>query len=475
MYMINKIKLIPVTETSHPFAHAAQKCRLSQHGYVEDEFFLYGTSNIYEEKDGKIQVLYPNAPYVNRILIRRPEDISKFSGNVVVEILNPSALYDIDRMWAEAWRYFVRHGDVYIGITAKSDVLDTLYCVDPERYKEISWKNPLPNRPIPVNSSPFPIIPEYENGLFWDMLTDLAISLRSENDVNPIPGYKNPYVFLTGWSQCGSFMVRYRETFANIAADKLGKPIYDGYLPAGSAASIAPINSFAPCGNFWDSFPGFNGYIVSSEPYIVLNTESETPVTRWAGDSDLPERKFRVYEISGSSHDSKYNLLDYYEEDDDPAKVGRDQPYYGLEQYPIDDPYEYVFSAAFRNLFIWTREGVPAPTSKKIERTPDGDSRKDAFGNTRGGIRTPFLDLPTAMYSKYCTLKTDPTVQKDFWGHTEPFSSDMLKGLYGTLTRYHKLVANRTDEIIAEGYLLACERDDIIEQAVAFAKERGLS
>lgn len=473
--MIKKIKLIPVTETSHPFAHAVGKCRLASHSYAEDEFFLYGTANVYEEKDGKPAVIFPDAPYVNRMLVRRPQKPENFSGNVVIEILNPSALYDIDRMWAEAWRYFVRHGDIYIGITAKSDVLDTLYRIDPERYKEISWKNPLPGRPLPENKGRFPILAEYENGIFWDMLTDLSKALREDCPVNPIAGFGKPYVYLTGWSQCGGFMTRYRNTFADIASAEMGRPVFDGYLQAGSGAQPAPINSFAPRGNFWENAPDFDGYITSSEPYIVLNTETETPHTRWAGDSDRPDRKFRVYEISGSSHDSKYNLLDYYEEDDDPAKVGRDQPYYGLEEYPIDYPYEYVFSAAFRNLFVWVREGVPAPASKKLMRTLDGDSMKDAFGNTLGGVRTPFLDLPTARYSKYCTWKEDPSVQRDFWGHTEPFSPEMLKGLYGTLENYRDLVAHRTDELIAEGYLLECEREDLIEQASQFAHERGLN
>ena len=70
-------------------------------------------------------------PYVNRVLVRRPQNKSRFSGNVVVEILNPSARVDIDRIWVETWRFMVRNGDIYIGITAKGDVLDALYRIDP--------------------------------------------------------------------------------------------------------------------------------------------------------------------------------------------------------------------------------------------------------------------------------------------------------------------------------------------------------
>ncbi len=471
--MIKSIEKIPVTQDSHPFAHAAPRCRFSEIGYEEDEFFLHGTANVYEEKEGAAFILFADAPYVNRMLVRRPNDVSKFSGNVVVEILNPSAMYDIDRIWVETWQYMVRHGDIYIGITAKADVLDTLYRIDPKRYERINWRNPMPGRPVPETTL-FPVLPEYENGLFWDMLTDLAMALREDSDINPIKGYAKPFVYLSGWSQCGGFMVRYREFFADAASKKLGSPIFDGYYHAGAGSARAPINSFQKSEWFWENRVDFKGYIASTEPYMVINTETETPHTRWQGDSDLPQAKFRVYEIAGSSHDSKYNLLDYYSEDDDPAKLGRDQPFYGLEPYPQDYPYEYLFAAALRNLFVWVREGVPAPASRKLDKHPDGESKTDALGNARGGLRSPFIDLPTCVYSKYCTLKADPTMKRDFWGHVEPFSKELLKQLYGNLKAYEDKVAQRTDELIAQGYLIAMDRESIIAKALETARERGL-
>ncbi len=472
--MINQVEYIPVTSDSHPFARAELACKLSEKGYLEDEYFISGTANVYEEDEaGNPKVLYDSAPYVNRILVRRPEDVSKFSGNVVVEILNPSARIDIDRVWVETWRFMVRNGDIYIGITAKSDVLDALYKVDPKRYERISWKNPLPGRPLPKPGL-FPVLEEYENGLFWDMLSDLAVLLKQGGQSSPLQEYGKLTLFLAGWSQCGGFITRYRETFADAVSEKLGEPVFDGYYHSGAGASRAPINSFAESESFWEARQGFKGYIESKEPFMVINTETETPFTRWGGDMDKAWTKFRVYEIAGSSHDSKYNLIDYYETDTDLQKLGRGQPFYGIEPYPLDYPYEYQFSAALRNLYVWVREGVPAPASRKVDRLPDGQSPKDAFGNTTGGLRMPFIDYPTCLYSKYCTLKEDPTKTRDFWGHVEPFSADFLNTLYGSLDKYRSLVTTNTDDLIAEGYLLQMDRDDIIADAVARAKERGL-
>ena len=46
--MITEVKQIPVAEGTHPFASAAEKCGFSQIGYVEDEYFMSGTANVYE-------------------------------------------------------------------------------------------------------------------------------------------------------------------------------------------------------------------------------------------------------------------------------------------------------------------------------------------------------------------------------------------------------------------------------------------
>lgn len=100
------------------------------------------------------------------MLIRRPEDVRKGRGNVIVEILNPTARIDIDRMWVNSWPYFVRNGDIYVGITSKPDVLDSLYRFDGERYSSIRWDNPLPDRTLPEKNGPFPFNPHYETGLF---------------------------------------------------------------------------------------------------------------------------------------------------------------------------------------------------------------------------------------------------------------------------------------------------------------------
>lgn len=118
--MITEMRLVPVTADSHPFASAQFHCRLSEIGYTEEEYFLSGTANVYEEgENNRPEIIFRDAPYTTRVLIRRPADKSRFSGNVVVEVLNATAMMDIDRMWVNSWKHFTRSGDVYVGITSK--------------------------------------------------------------------------------------------------------------------------------------------------------------------------------------------------------------------------------------------------------------------------------------------------------------------------------------------------------------------
>src|SRR5580692_9935657 len=69
---------IPVTADSFPFLAASrtlQPMDLQKVGYVEEEFIVSGTANVYDwAADGSLAVKTPDAPYATRILIRRPKD-----------------------------------------------------------------------------------------------------------------------------------------------------------------------------------------------------------------------------------------------------------------------------------------------------------------------------------------------------------------------------------------------------------------
>ena len=480
--MLKSFTYQPVTETSRPFAAAAETCGFAEKGYVEDEYFQTGTANVYEENpDLSPEILYPDAPYTTRVLIRRPADPGAFSGNVVIEILNSSANIDIDRMWVNSWPFFMRNGDIYVGISSKGHVVDALKRFDPERYAAINWANPLPDRKPPEKSH-FLFLPQYESGLFWDMLIDLAELLRSDSPENPIAGYKagekGRYLYLTGWSQSGGYIARMIRSFHD-------KVRFDGYLLAGSGPQCAPMNAYCPQDRNRSGLPA-GSILGAPEPVIAINTESENRHTFWYGDFDEPQFKFRTYQIAASSHDTKYNLLDYYGEKGlaELERIGIHNAYYGVDGDPLDYPYEVIFNAAFHHLYRWVREGVPAPHAPKIETRmgdkPSGDpfgsfvaNKTDAFGNCKGGIRTPAADYPTGKYTSFSTC-ADGRVMAMF-GKVNPFPPALLKLLYGSLGHYRELITEGCADAVASGFMLPEDVDGFIERVVADAEKRGLS
>jgi hypothetical protein len=483
--MLKNISLIPVTRESVPFAAAAETCGFKNADWVEDEYFMSGEANVYTEKaEGKPESIFSGAPYTTRLLVRRPAGAARFSGNVVIEILNASANIDIDRMWVNSWPFFMRNGDIYVGITSKGHVVDSLLKFDKKRYGPVNWSNPMPERTPPPEAPSagiFRFLPQFESGLFWDMLIDLAELLRSNSPENPIRDYPNRYLYLTGWSQSGFYIARILKTFY-----RPDTPLFDGYLSAGSGAGAAPLNAYengkGVIGR--DKLPA--DMMGAKEPVIAVNTESDYRFSNWCGDFDEPLFKFRTYQIAASSHDTKYNLLDYYGEAGlrELDRIGIKNAYYGVDGDPLDYPYEAIFNAAFYHLYKWVRDGIPAPHAPRIETKiafqkstdPFGsyiETCKDAFGNCKGGVRTPAVDYPTGKYTSFS--KTADGGVNPMFGKVNPFPRELLKFLYGNLENYRSLVTESADEAISQGFILRDDRNTFINRVVNTAQERGLN
>src|SRR5206468_2945476 len=73
---------------------------LAKVGYVEEEYLISGTANVYDwDAGGKLAVKTANAPYGSRIRVRHPKDPAKFSGSVMVELPNAARRFDWDMIW----------------------------------------------------------------------------------------------------------------------------------------------------------------------------------------------------------------------------------------------------------------------------------------------------------------------------------------------------------------------------------------
>ena len=182
---------VAVTATSYPFggaAHTRVPTDLAAAGYVEEEFFVSGTANVYDwHRPGPAVVRTPNVPYTTRVLVRRPRARARFSGTVIVELLNPSNLFDLNIGWALSHQQIVRGGDAWVGITAKPVAIRSLRAFDPARYQPLAWPNPLP-LDDKRNCTTVPRDSERttENGLVWDIHRQVGAWLKSADKSNPL-------------------------------------------------------------------------------------------------------------------------------------------------------------------------------------------------------------------------------------------------------------------------------------------------
>src|SRR6187431_2957231 len=98
---VPKVTLAPITATSYPWLYhkyTQRPLELDKLGFVEEEFIVTGNGNVYDwpaSPSLPLVVKYSNAPFGTRILVRRPADMSRFSGTVMVETMNPARGFDM--------------------------------------------------------------------------------------------------------------------------------------------------------------------------------------------------------------------------------------------------------------------------------------------------------------------------------------------------------------------------------------------
>lgn len=460
---------------SFPFVSAAKKEDFIRADYVEEEYFMRGCANIYEETgESTKKVICADVPYCDRFLVRRPRDARRFSGDVMIEILNATAGFDIDRMWILGKDEMMRRGVAYIGITSKPDVFDALRKFDAKRYQDISWKLPYPRKlgEEAKNADPnlMPREKDEETGLFWDMLTQLTEYLKTDDVI--LPAGKERKLYLLGWSQSVGYMTTYRNYFA-FSED--GENLFDGYLAAGGVHMLTiPLNQ----NGYGRELPHKEKVDRMPVPFIAVQTESENAnfgaYEARQENSDTPDVKYMCYEVAGATHDTVYSLLDYYKGDDYLYKIGVGPQYAGENKHPNDFPSQFAFAAIFSHLINWVRDGIVPPAAPRIKVDEKLCNVTDGSGNAAGGVRLPQIDAPVGTYYNYSEFPAMPGGKNLLFGHVEYFTAGELTSRYGSLASYEKRIKELADTAVKDGFLLAADEEACVKNAVEIAARLGL-
>jgi hypothetical protein len=472
----------PVPSTSSSFPFIADGFSVEPpvpDGYAEDEFFFSGRASIYQWTPTGIQVVTPcppavatgctNVPYTTRMLVKHPIDAQRFSGTVIIEPLNPSAGFDLAAVWDRSRSYMVRTGDIFVGWTSKSVAVNTLKTWNPARYAGLNW--------------PYvPFVPGGNSGVYDGITFDIAAQIgalfKANGPTSPTTGFPVQRVFEAGFSQDGGFTFTQADVFHALERMPGGGPIYDGYFPGGTGGPSNIDFGLTSAGALPATDPR-RRMQPRDVPVIHANTETEVALGAAGGlryrrpDGDAPNDRYRLWEVPGASH------VDTGEGTNNIALDA--QELLGMPPAPllcahmgvagIVDPETFPFrdvtNAALADLTAWVTEGAPPSHAAPIEltSTPPVTVARDAFGNALGGVRTPFLDMPTATYVPTDTALPGGSGFCPLYGYNIPFSHAVLGTLYDNHGDYVHRVVQEADDLVKAGFWLRPDAEAVKTQA----------
>jgi hypothetical protein len=441
-------------------------------GYVTEEFFLSGTATSYKRvgqvtEDGNWQVEHAaTAPFTTRVVVVRPADPAKFNGAAVVEWSNVSAGTDLAADWSALHREIVRDGFAYVGVSAQKVGIEggpslvpgalPIKKADPTRYGQLSHPG---------------------DAFAYDIFSQAGMAVRGAAGAKVLGPLAAKRLLATGDSQSAVFLT----TYVN-AIDPIAK-VYDGYLihsRFSSAASIEGASMFGP-----SDMPATVKLRADLRvPVITVITETDLIGSAGvagfvtAGQDDT--NRLRIWEIAGTAHADTYvfgataidsgstpvaQLAAAYAPTDTVAGAKLAKPVNSAPQH------HYVVMTALWNLERWVRDGKEPPKAPRL-KTLAGDKPGaplqlvlDANGDAEGGIRTPWIDVPTARLSG---LGNSPGAIGALLGVTEPFDQAMLDKLYpGGRAEYLKKFDKALDSAIKSGFILRADAPDIKALAAA--------
>jgi hypothetical protein len=439
---------------------------LSALGYVEEEFLLAGRATSYalageRSPNGKWRATAgAEAPFVTRLVVRRPTDASRFSGTAAVEWNNVSGGVDASPDWTLLHRQLIRAGHAFVGVAAQKAGIDGGGMVEGPHLKKTH-----PDR--------YAILNHPGDAWSFDIYSQAGAALRQPG--GPLGPLAAKQLIAVGESQSAMFLVSYIN-----AVDPLTR-VYDAFFVHGRGAAGASFDGvrFRPS----SGDPGARMREIPAEqiredarvPVLVL--QSETDVTMLGGgrckQPDGP--RLRLWEIAGAAHADTYLLVAGGQDDGrlsserlaELLKPTRDLMFGQTASLINAGPQQhYIGQAALEALRRWAAGGPAPPAAPRLAITADGSAcAADALGIAEGGVRNPWVDAPTAALSG---LGQSGGAFGFLFGTTTPFDAATLARLYpgGKSDHLAKFTA-ALDRAIADGFILADDRAEITGLAAA--------
>ncbi|MGN0707654.1 MAG: alpha/beta hydrolase domain-containing protein [Faecalibacterium sp.] len=368
---------------------------LEEYHYIEQEYFISGTANLYDLADRKdpstLYIAEMGLPYTTRILVRYPDGTDgapAFNGNVYVDLLNITAGYDNEDLWRRSYKYLME-GSAYVGITYNGTGAAALKNFDPERYAAINY-------PADENG-------KARNGISYDIINQVGQLIKSNKGAEILGGNKPEKVFLCAQSSSGYYLNGWLNVFyPHSKTAYWGRPVFDGYVSI--VCGTLGVGTYNP-DDYSVAFTS-GQFVDTEEPFVAISSEMESSLKNfatWAYTPKADTDTFRLYEVAGAPHSDPVSpVVPNYEEINMANTKGdvKADKVYAEGHYESDLNLDQIITGALANIAQWARDPSFAMPSGQEQWIPvQGMAvERDAYGNLVGGVRMPQIEAPVATY-----------------------------------------------------------------------------
>ncbi|HZK06486.1 MAG TPA: alpha/beta hydrolase domain-containing protein [Actinomycetaceae bacterium] len=442
---------LPVTADSYPFNTTQRSIvplDLGALGYAEEEYFVSGDAAIYADD----LTAGSEIPYTNRVVVRRPLDAARFSGVVILEILNASNGYPAEGIWRRAWDFIPQQGHAYVGFTSKPIDIAALKTFNPERYAPLSWATDpqSPQGPVPEDANPLTVVvPGAEEGLLWDIITQMGRLLRAPAAGGLLGGAEPKVILLIGQSQSAIMLNTWIRHFHGLVKADDGASLFDAYLNSVGVAVERPLRQQEAAEGFQTTMP--DSPLEVDIPMITVTCEGDINLYGSFGHTNLARRGLadgpfqRHWCVVGAPHSELFTPA--MPAAPEVLKAGRKPRRMTPETVATGNtfPLQATVTAAIDALLAWLVDGVPAAPSRFFDTDDDGALLRDDDGNVRGGLRYGIIEHAIARYDGAPTGGT--------LGTQVPLSREVVLERYPMPDDFLDAVAAVDDQLLAQGYL----------------------
>jgi hypothetical protein len=449
-------------------------------GYDVREYFVSGNARAFitDQKltpDGQWNAVRPldrTAAFRTRVIVYAPTDPQRFNGTVYVEWQNNSGFADASPDWVHGHIEVARQGAAYVLASVQPIGITTLKAADP-------WWLPIPDVDFAISDPQrYRSLKHPGNKYNYDIFSQTAQAARDGKLLGELQPQR---VIGVGESQSALWLTTYINAIQKVAG------VYDGFVVHSSFGRGMALGTSALGAG---AMTHIRDDLV---PVILFQSETDVQLgAMFTRQLETPDGLFRLWEVAGTAHYDSYGLeigladggagdaeataLEYLKNPSTVAQGGLMHCADGINAGPM----HWVYGAALNWMARWVSEGTAPPIAQRLETAVAPGLLPqfvtDEHGNTRGGIRTPFVDVPVATLKGFGNSAAEgaPFISAfcGIFGQTIPFDREKLAVLYPTHEEFASQFSDAAARAVQAGFLLQADADNLIAAAQAYSLGR---